>query len=456
MSGLLFLALLMVMVSGLIAYIGDLIGRKMGRKRLTLFGLRPRHTAIVISVIAGMLIAIFTFAAAFIVSKPVRLAIFVPREILQKANDNLNEANENLIKENDTLNSRLVDERRNLGIATEKRADAEKQMQDGLQKLAGVGKELATRQKLIDEKKRQLAKVENDLQQSRKELLRTGQKLTSVGRKLADLQREYDNLTAELNELKTQITALDPFVRANFSLLAFASGQEILSGLIPAKGSTRNARRENLHSFLNTAESIVHQQCELKSGDNALVFLRVENGNITRLTENEAVELLADRLVGVSDARDAIIRFAPANNVPVGGQAFIIVNDADVANPVQVIPNTRVYNAGDEVAKLELTITPQLSNGEILTSLVDDLLREKVPNALREKKVMLILRRFVPGSLATLPGTSSSLVSWSDLATVMEQARKLNGKVSIIARSNKTMNRFDPLSLSLEVKGSGE
>jgi len=441
MSGLLFLALLMVIVSGLIAYIGDLIGRKMGRKRLTLFGLRPRHTAIVISVFAGMLIAIFTFAAALIVSKDVRLSILVPREILQKENEDLQ-------KENDKLNDRLTQERRSLAEAEEQRTGAAKRMRDAQKELAGVSKELKTRQKLLDDKKKQLANVE-------KALGVTSKKLAAEGGKLAELEQQYAILKLEYDDLKEQIKALDPFVKANFSPLAFASGQEILSGLLPAKGSTRNARREILRSFLKTAEGIVHQQCELKEGENALIFLRVD-GDITPLTENEAVELLADRLVGVSDARDAIIRFAPANNVPVGGQAFIIVNDADVANPVQVISNTKVYNAGDEVAKLELTVTPRLSNGEILTSLVDDLLREKVPNALREKKVLLILRRFEPGSSTALPGASPSLVSWTDLMTVMEQARKLTGKVSIIARSNKTMNRFDPLSLSLEVKGSGE
>ncbi len=78
MNGTFFLTVMIVLASGLIAYLGDLIGRKMGRKRLSLFGLRPRYTAIVISICAGMLIAALTLTVAFVVSKRVRDAFFAP------------------------------------------------------------------------------------------------------------------------------------------------------------------------------------------------------------------------------------------------------------------------------------------------------------------------------------------------------------------------------------------
>ena len=52
-----FFAIVLVLVSGFIAYFGDLLGRRMGKKRLTLFGLRPRHTAIGVTTITGMIIA---------------------------------------------------------------------------------------------------------------------------------------------------------------------------------------------------------------------------------------------------------------------------------------------------------------------------------------------------------------------------------------------------------------
>ncbi|MFA5104323.1 MAG: DUF3084 domain-containing protein [Candidatus Margulisiibacteriota bacterium] len=68
--------LIVVLVSGLIAFVGDRVGHVIGRKRLTLFNLRPRHTAIAITVITGATIAIFTGAILFAVSSDVRTAVF--------------------------------------------------------------------------------------------------------------------------------------------------------------------------------------------------------------------------------------------------------------------------------------------------------------------------------------------------------------------------------------------
>jgi len=39
------LILVLAVVGGVIAVIGDRLGTRIGKKKLTLFGLRPRHTA---------------------------------------------------------------------------------------------------------------------------------------------------------------------------------------------------------------------------------------------------------------------------------------------------------------------------------------------------------------------------------------------------------------------------
>jgi len=452
MSGLLFLALLMVVVSGLIAYIGDLIGRKMGRKRLTLFGLRPRYTAIVISVAAGMVIALCTLAAAFIVSRPIRDAFIIPRETLQAQIEH--------------LNTRLTEEKGKLHEAEMQSAQAKEQAEQALQqreqallKVADVRKKLTNLEKSIEVKRAQLAKVQEDLKRSKHELevseekvLNSGKTIIAQGKQLVELDKQLDNLKAEKEKLQAEIDAMDPFILANFTQLAFASGQEILSGLIPTRGSP-DTRKVRLRNFLGTAERIVQQQCpklKLKPGENAIVYLRVDDNNMTEMTEGQAVEMLSNRLAGVKDARDAIVRLTSANNVPVNGKAFIIVNEAEYLNVVQIIPNTQVYSARDEIAHIDMFVTPQVTAGDILTRLMDDLVREKVPDELREKGLLLILRRFDPGKPENT-SASPSLLPWSDLAAAMEKARQLSGRVTVTARSSKTMNRFDPLDLTLEV-----
>ncbi len=63
------------LVSGGVAWLGDLIGRRIGRRRLTLFGLRPRNTAILFTVLTGMLIAGLTIASLLLASEGARQRI---------------------------------------------------------------------------------------------------------------------------------------------------------------------------------------------------------------------------------------------------------------------------------------------------------------------------------------------------------------------------------------------
>ncbi len=80
----LILVFTVIIISGLIAFVGDWIGLKIGKKRVTIFGLRPHHTAIVITIISGILIAIITVTILAISSNDVRTALFGMKELKEK------------------------------------------------------------------------------------------------------------------------------------------------------------------------------------------------------------------------------------------------------------------------------------------------------------------------------------------------------------------------------------
>jgi hypothetical protein len=63
-------------VAGLIAYVGDRVGHQVGRRRLTLFGIRPRYTSTIVAIGTGMLIALGVTLVAIAASREVRLALF--------------------------------------------------------------------------------------------------------------------------------------------------------------------------------------------------------------------------------------------------------------------------------------------------------------------------------------------------------------------------------------------
>ena len=73
-----------IIISGLIAFVGDWVGLKIGKKRVTIFGLRPHSTAIFITIISGILIAIITVTILAISSNDVRTALFGIEELKEK------------------------------------------------------------------------------------------------------------------------------------------------------------------------------------------------------------------------------------------------------------------------------------------------------------------------------------------------------------------------------------
>ena len=62
-------------MAGGIAMLGNQLGRKIGRRKMTVMGMRPRHTSIFITTVTGIVIALFTLTLAVIFSENARIAI---------------------------------------------------------------------------------------------------------------------------------------------------------------------------------------------------------------------------------------------------------------------------------------------------------------------------------------------------------------------------------------------
>lgn len=68
--------LFLMCLGGLIAFLGDRIGKYIGKRKLTIFNLRPRITSQIFTVIFGMLISLTTFMILAGISKGVRQTLF--------------------------------------------------------------------------------------------------------------------------------------------------------------------------------------------------------------------------------------------------------------------------------------------------------------------------------------------------------------------------------------------
>lgn len=77
--------ILFVILGGVIAVVADNLGRKFGKKRLSVFGLRPKHTATLVTFFAGSTISFATILLVTIVSSDIRQWILEGRVAAENA-----------------------------------------------------------------------------------------------------------------------------------------------------------------------------------------------------------------------------------------------------------------------------------------------------------------------------------------------------------------------------------
>ena len=93
------LILVLIITGGVVAVIGDRVGTKVGKKRLSIFGLRPRHTSTIVTIVTGIMITTLTFGILAAASENVRTALFGMEQLnrsMQETKNKLARASEEL------------------------------------------------------------------------------------------------------------------------------------------------------------------------------------------------------------------------------------------------------------------------------------------------------------------------------------------------------------------------
>jgi predicted PurR-regulated permease PerM len=74
-------------LAGTVAYVGDRVGHQVGRRRLTLFGIRPRYTSTIVAIATGMVIGLVVTLVAIFASEQVKTAFFKLNSINQQISE---------------------------------------------------------------------------------------------------------------------------------------------------------------------------------------------------------------------------------------------------------------------------------------------------------------------------------------------------------------------------------
>jgi uncharacterized protein (DUF3084 family) len=104
----------LIPVSGFIAWAGDRIGHKMGKRRHTLLGLRPRHTAMVFTIGSGIGISVVSFLMLWFASEGFRVILSQGVQLLT--------INKSLRVQNSQLQSQVTERTRQAGRGQCRRA----------------------------------------------------------------------------------------------------------------------------------------------------------------------------------------------------------------------------------------------------------------------------------------------------------------------------------------------
>lgn len=203
-----------LVLGGLLATLGDRIGTKVGKARLSLFKLRPRNTATVVTIITGGLISASTLGILFATSSSLRQGIFELDDIQKKRRlalgeiEKINTQKSQVEQELTKTRAEQADVQNRLDITNQNFQQAQSQLKDVSQQANILRKET---QSLLTERqdlRNQRQQLSEQITQLKEEISKQDQVIVEGKSRLNELETERQGLIQERQKLSSQITQL--------------------------------------------------------------------------------------------------------------------------------------------------------------------------------------------------------------------------------------------------------
>lgn len=141
-AGIIFI-LVILMLGGVIANISDRLGKHVGKSRLRLFNLRPKDTAVLVTVMTGTFLSALTLLVLFASSKPLRKGVFQIDDVQRELNESRKEVVRQ-ITEKDNLQNQLFQVQGELAMSLMRLNELNQLQTKTQQELERMKKELKT------------------------------------------------------------------------------------------------------------------------------------------------------------------------------------------------------------------------------------------------------------------------------------------------------------------------
>ena len=294
MYGIVLIAALIV-TGGAIAVIGDRVGSKVGKKKLSLFGLRPRHTSVIVTIVTGVLITTLTFAVLAAASENVRVALFG----MEKLNEEMRETQSRL----DTASEKLA-------VSEKEQREASAALEKSQKELSALQQEQTT----LETRTRELAEGNAQLEAAKQALTTQNESLSS----------QNGALSAENQELEQRTEALrEGLIIMREGDIVFRAGEVLASGVVRS-GRSVDEIRSDLGALIQLANAGAADRLEGNREENYIWIYTPEY--------EEAAERIAEGGV------DTVVRIVAAGN---------LVRGEPVRTGLQLFANRTIYKEGE-------------------------------------------------------------------------------------------------------------
>jgi len=459
-----------LVLGGLIAALGDRLGSKVGKARLRLFKLRPKQTAVVVTVVTGTLISASTLAILFTLSKSLRQGLFELDDILakrrlvteelqkvkkekenierhfsstlsqqtivqnqlnvtkdkyQKANNQLSK----LSKQSSTLNSEINNLTNERAELLEQKTGLDGQITKLQSQIDNKDLALQDKEKILKNQESQFKQIQQQKIKLQLDVDKKDQAISNLDREILqknqDLQtkeRRTKALEGEQTFLEREVQALEQYYQNYQDLreknIAILRGQVLAMGALKIVDS--KAVNNAIIQLLNQANKNAISSVKSQASDS--------NERLVQIT-NDQVDQLAKQ---IGDGQEHVIRILSGGNYVQGEKEVRVF--ADVA------PNKKIFNRDQVIASVSLE----------KNSISDDNFQKQVDSLLVAAQFKA-RKEGIVGKIQIEDGKIKTLI---DFISSLSSLDPSPDQIKVIATENAYT--IGPLKLRLEASSRGK
>lgn len=409
----LIIIVVVVIFGGMLAFLGDRVGMKVGKKRLSMFGLRPKYTSMIITVLTGFFIAGLTLLTLTLISEYARTAIFELHSIQEKLVVTTQKAQD--------LTRQMTQKQREVAALNRKYDTI---MQD----LAQTEAQLGNTQKDLDANKeinKDLTKKNNHLSNNNQGLVIQNNNLTQISdylkKKNGDLDVERERLNQQIQNLESKLLSVQDRTKViEGKPMLFYVGEILVARVVETGLKGDKVQETVITPLLQTANEMAVKQGARIAGKTNYA-LRIKPSRIEEVSEQLA------RLKS-----KAVLRVVVESNS---------VIDEPVNVSLEVFPDELIFKSGERIVETELTA--KYSESE-----------------LRDRLLSLLITAY---NKAIAKGIITDEQNLKDVVSIAEMVNAINsikqkpeGAYKAVLIATRDIYRTGPFRVRIEVKDDWE